>query len=370
MFNFSDLEIVNIEISNRCQAACPMCPRNIHGGIENPLLKVNDWTIDDFKTIFPPAVVRHLKEFRFCGNFGDPLMNNDLLKMCEYITHEDSSSIVYIHTNGSLRDTKWWKQLVEVLPKNHFVVFALDGLSDTHALYRINTSFETIIKNASTFISAGGNAIWHYIRFQHNAHQVDEAREMAIKLGFKNFTIKDSRRFTSPQFKVVDSQGNQTHTLSPMSNIPIVNKKEILSSYDTWSNSNRIYCYALDEHDLFIDAHFTVLPCCILASFLYTSYDENLLRSYNLYDDATSVNTLGGKIKDQVLDIIEELGGFSALDARNGIENILNTSKWQTIWHEKWKTYKSLTCMLMCSKDSPFLSLKDQVASVEQVNDV
>jgi hypothetical protein len=28
-----------------------MCLRNIHGGIENPLLKLNDWTLEQFKTI-------------------------------------------------------------------------------------------------------------------------------------------------------------------------------------------------------------------------------------------------------------------------------------------------------------------------------
>ena len=37
MFKFDQLEIVQVEITNRCQASCPMCPRNIHGGIENPL---------------------------------------------------------------------------------------------------------------------------------------------------------------------------------------------------------------------------------------------------------------------------------------------------------------------------------------------
>ena len=50
MFNFSDLKTIHIELTTNCQAKCPMCSRNIHSGIENPLLKIVGWTLEDFKT--------------------------------------------------------------------------------------------------------------------------------------------------------------------------------------------------------------------------------------------------------------------------------------------------------------------------------
>ena len=53
MFNFSDLKTIHIELTTNCQAKCPMCSRNIHSGIENPLLKIVGWTLEDFKTIIP-----------------------------------------------------------------------------------------------------------------------------------------------------------------------------------------------------------------------------------------------------------------------------------------------------------------------------
>ena len=40
MFKFNELKTVHLEISTRCQASCPMCPRNYHGGLENPNLKI------------------------------------------------------------------------------------------------------------------------------------------------------------------------------------------------------------------------------------------------------------------------------------------------------------------------------------------
>lgn len=39
MFNFQDLKQVHLEITTRCQASCPMCSRNYHGGLDNPNLK-------------------------------------------------------------------------------------------------------------------------------------------------------------------------------------------------------------------------------------------------------------------------------------------------------------------------------------------
>lgn len=363
MFKFSELEQVNVEITNRCQAECPMCPRNIHGGIENPLLKIYDWTIDDFKAVFDYETVRQIKIFTICGNFGDPVLNNDLVKMCEYIKTENPTATVTIHTNGSLRTTKWWSELVSALPVKHSVVFALDGMADTHHLYRVNTFFDKIVENAKAFIDAGGQAVWHYIRFKHNEHQVDEARQLAKNLGFRDFMVKNTRRFTSPSFKVVDKTGKVTHLLEPTTDsvIEIVDKKVLEERYPIWSKSNDIYCFVQDEKNLYIDVNFTVTPCCIFASWLHTSYDIDILKKYDLYDEDRAVDLMGDRIKKQVYEILDELGGFDALDAKAvGIKNIINTEQWQTIWYEKWRTNGAMPCMLMCSKDSPFIPLKSQ----------
>ena len=51
MFDFNDLKTIHIELTTNCQAKCPMCSRNIHSGVENPLLRIVQWTLDDFKTI-------------------------------------------------------------------------------------------------------------------------------------------------------------------------------------------------------------------------------------------------------------------------------------------------------------------------------
>jgi hypothetical protein len=149
---------------------------------------------------------------------------------------------------------------------------------------------------------------------------------------------------------------------------PIIRFKEVPrlngleKTYPAWSVSTDINCMALNDSSIYIDAHFTIMPCCIIASWLYTSYDAVLLENNGLYDESTTVNIMGAKIKKQVFEIIEELGGFDAIDARtHGIQSIVDSSLWQTIWHDKWENGGSLTCGLMCSSASPFISLQQQI---------
>ena len=362
MFKSSQLKKVHLEISNRCQASCPMCPRNIHGGPENSLLKENDWTYDNFVKIFTPAILSNLELMTFCGTFGDPMLNNQLIEMCEYVTRTAPHVDIRVHTNGSARSPAWWERLALALPTKHQVIFALDGLEDTQALYRIGTDFNKIIKNAQAFINAGGYATWMFIRFKHNEHQVGQAEQVAKEVGFKEFTLKNTRRFDDNEFTVIDREGKITHKLEQPSDnvIQFVNRKAI-ENYASWPNATDINCFALDTKEIYIDAHYTILPCCIISSFLYTNYNDSTFVKYGLYNESTSMNTMGRLIQSEVFDIIEELGGFESIDASvNGIEKIVDSDLWQNIWHDKWEQKASTTCIVMCSKDTPYITLQEQ----------
>ena len=51
MIAIEDINWLHIELSSKCQAACPMCNRNSYGGMKNPKLVLADWTLEEFKTI-------------------------------------------------------------------------------------------------------------------------------------------------------------------------------------------------------------------------------------------------------------------------------------------------------------------------------
>lgn len=364
MFNFNALDKIHIEINNICQASCPMCPRNMHGGLKNPLIKNSEWTVDDFKTILVPEVLNSISELTICGNFGEPILNNDLIPMLDYFKSVAPNTQLNLFTNGSARSNAWWKKLAAVLPENHQVVFALDGFEDTHHLYRVGTDFNKIINNAKILIGEGKNAVWSFIRFKHNQHQVEDAKKFSKELGFKSFILKDTRRFTSPQLKVVDRKGNLTHVLEQAegSVIKFVHKKD-LETFKSWKKSTELNCFANDIKEIFIDTYHHVMPCCIQAAFLYTNYNSReILEKYGLYEEEYASDMLGLELQKNVFDFVNELGGFEKINAKSrGLINILESKEWNTVLKERWKSERSSCCIVMCSSDSPFISIRGQL---------
>ena len=210
MYNFTDIRDVHLEITSKCQAKCPMCPRRINGGPMNPFIKLDDITIDRFKEWFPRHFIQQLNSMFMCGNLGDPIISKDTLKIFEYLRLVNPRMKLAMHTNGSARDQSWWKQLAQ---HRVVVTFGIDGLEDTNHLYRISTNFKKIIENAKAFIGAGGYAKWHMLVFEHNEHQIEEAKQMSIDLGFKMFTTKNTTRFKDDYFQVIDEKGQPLHKL-------------------------------------------------------------------------------------------------------------------------------------------------------------
>jgi len=353
VFKFDQLDKIQIEITNRCQASCPMCPRNIHGGITNPLLELNDWTYDNFVKIFTAEVLSQLRLINFCGDFGDPILNGDLIAMCYYLKTSSPNIQVQIHTNGGARNASWWTALANNLPMHHSIIFALDGLKDTHSTYRIGTEFDKVLYNASAFIQAGGNAEWCFIRFKHNAHQVKQAQELSAELGFKNFVVKNSKRFSRP-FPVVDKDGQFLYNIEQPEDTPIefVGKSQV-AGHQQWRNADKINCQSLKDKELYIDAHYLLSPCCMIGAFLYTNYDSKLLKQYNLYEEDSVVEE-GALVQEQVL----ALPKLNVLEL--GLKELVETDMWQTMWQKKWNEKSSSTCIIMCGPNSPYISIDEQ----------
>jgi MoaA/NifB/PqqE/SkfB family radical SAM enzyme len=359
MFSFEDLNTVQIEITNRCQAKCPMCLRNIHGGIENPSLILKDWSITQFQTTFSDEVLNQVRCINFCGDFGDPIMNKDIIEMCQYVKDKNPRIMIIISTNGSAHSTDWWVSLAHSLPTNHSIIFALDGLQDTHSLYRISTDYDMIIRNAKAFIDAGGRAEWMFIRFRHNEHQVEEARQISKELGFINFSTKESKRF-GKQYPVLDRKGNIDYYIEPPSNGTIKSVEFLdLKDYKLWKND--ISCFALDSKELYIDANGYLMPCCLIGSFLYANYDINLYRKYGVIDE-TSITSIAREVQLEVFSIIQELGGLELLDSKiYSIKDIMSTEIWKTLMHKKWDEKTSSACKILCGNSGPFIKIKEQI---------
>jgi len=288
---YSDLRHVHLELTERCNAACPMCSRNQHGGADNPRLIGAELRLGDVKTLLPPSLLHDLADVLVCGNYGDPIVARDLLAIVDYIRSQ-SACRISMNTNGSLRDPAWWHDLGAVLGRpGDRIKFGIDGLADTNAIYRRHTSFEKIIENARSFIAAGGIAEWDYIVFRHNEHQVDLARAMARDLGFRQFRVKRTGRFYDTvhqtvltHYPIMDRDGQIVATLEPSlqyTNAAISQQHQtVIANYGSFAaylDSTTIQCKVVAESSIYISARCLVFPCCWTAQ-IYDDGNDDIAR--------------------------------------------------------------------------------------------
>ena len=258
MYRYQDIKDIHLEITSKCQARCPMCPRRISGGPLNPFIKLDEITLDVFKKWFELDFIKQLDSLFMCGNLGDPIISKDTLEIYQYLREANTNIRLAMHTNGSARDPEWWQRLAQLKVK---VTFGIDGLADTHHLYRISTDFNKIIENARAFITAGGVAKWHMLVFAHNEHQIEEVRTMSKQMGFADFSIKHTSRFKQDYLQVIDDAGRPTHRIKPtqtsLDMIPLAEaaQKEV---------KPHIVCKAQKFKQLYVSACGNVSPCCWL----------------------------------------------------------------------------------------------------------
>jgi len=341
MFKFDQLYQIHLEISNNCQARCPMCARNNHGGLPNPLLSNSEWTLDDYRKIMSSEVLFQIKRIYFCGNFGDPMLNDEFIDMVRYTVSVNPNIGISVHTNGGARKTSWWQDLAVALPVDHMVHFGIDGLEDTHSLHRVGTTYENVIKNATAFIQRGGNAEWTFLEFKHNEHQVEECQLRAKELGFKKFVLKSSSRFVGePKFDVYDKNGNTTHVIHPPTSSKLTYiSKEVINNYKSMVKEAEISCHVQNIKEIYIDAHKKIMPCCWLSSIPETYYDNKFVDK-----------SIDDEIKSQYNKLVNDLGGPDAIDAFNGIKNVVESNAYQTVWNKYWTEEKLITCARICGK--------------------
>jgi MoaA/NifB/PqqE/SkfB family radical SAM enzyme len=135
MYNYKQVKTIHLEITSRCQASCPMCLRNIQGGLENPWLEIGEITLEDFKEWLPVEFIRQLDRLYMCGNTGDPIVAKDTLEIFKYLRKINPTIQLSMNTNGSAKSLSWWKELADTDVE---VRVGIDGLADTHHLYRMD----------------------------------------------------------------------------------------------------------------------------------------------------------------------------------------------------------------------------------------
>ena len=283
MYNYEDIKEVHLEVTQRCQAACPMCDRNMNGGDDNPHITNAELSLEDCKRIFKPEFIKQLNTMYMCGNLGDPIVARDTLEIFKYFRENNPTMWLSMNTNAGAKDEAWWTELAKVFGRMGAVIFSVDGLRDTNHLYRQNVVWDNVERNMKAFIDAGGRARWDFLIFQHNEHQVDEAEALAEKWGVERFIKKKSGRFITSDIKpkqshqAINRKGAETQKIEKPKeeknqNLALQKQKEVEKSYGGMKNyldRCSIDCKVAKQGSIFITAEGLLMPCCWTAGRMY-----------------------------------------------------------------------------------------------------
>jgi MoaA/NifB/PqqE/SkfB family radical SAM enzyme len=336
----SSITDLHIELTDKCQASCPMCARNYLGGKERPFVGKKEITLDQFKRWFSPVFLKKIKNFYACGNYGDPILAKDCLEIFQYVRKFTDGRLA-IHTNGSARTKKWWSQLADAMAGHHDVVFGIDGYKESHKLYRRGTDWDKIIENAVSFIDAGGNARVDTLIFEHNENEIEDFKRDMLRLGFKEVNIKYTKRFYNMEkFPVYDNQGNYEYDLKPSSekssSIQFINLNEIKKNIDIWRSlvdNSEIKPRCIEKKEIYIDAGGFVYPCCWIGSDMLEEPIEATLDLHHLRNRF-------------VLDTQNHFQKFKNFNLESyTLESIILNDHWNFL-----KDKKPWTCIKNCKK--------------------
>jgi sulfatase maturation enzyme AslB (radical SAM superfamily) len=287
----TDIKVVHLEHTSKCNLLCPQCARTVDGNV-NPLLELSELTLKDYKKIFTPEFSPQIERVFWCGNYGDSIASGNWMECAFWLRYSGVQSM-QLYTNGSARKPDWWKKLAIIFNrKRDAVYFSIDGMEDTNHLYRVNSNWKIIMKNAEAFINAGGKARWDYLIFDHNAHQVKDAYNLAKEMGFRQIVFKNTSRFISnkefldsmprDEEEVIDRKTQEKKHIIADKDNKNKNKFElIIEKYGNWNNyvnDTSIDCKYQNMKAIYINFKGQLWPCCWVGAPTHFYGKDNIQR--------------------------------------------------------------------------------------------
>jgi MoaA/NifB/PqqE/SkfB family radical SAM enzyme len=319
MYSYSDIRHVHLEISTRCNAACPGCPRNLCGVDIVEGYPLHDMTLTEAQRIFPTIFLKQLNSILINGNLGDFVTAQDGLEIVRYFREQNPRLKITINTNAGARPGIW----TELAKLNVEILFCIDGLKNTHELYRRQTKWETVISHAQLFIQSGGNATWKMILFDHNQHEIEQCKKLSQDLGFKRFEVIDHGRNAFPVF---DQKKTYLYSIGqttrPIEFTELYNQylDGTINGYIEPVDINEVECQVSKKKSVYITATGEIYPCCWLGFYPRTMWQMGNSQIIPLLPNNNNAN-------------------------QNGIESAI---QWFSQVKKSWKSNPLVQCKINC----------------------
>jgi len=132
---------IGIEITNRCNLDCVMCPRRQMKRL------VGDMSFTLFKKIIDE--IKGKIKFIWLQNYGEPFLHPDIFHMIQYA--KESGLMVGVSTNATLIKSNVAKEIFN--SKLDYIIFAVDGATkETYEKIRKGADYDEVVGNIRVFL--------------------------------------------------------------------------------------------------------------------------------------------------------------------------------------------------------------------------
>lgn len=250
--------IIQIEPTNICNLACPLC---VNGKIENKDKK--HLKLDEFRFIVDKLSTN---SSIFLTKFGEPLLNPNIFEMIRYAKYKGHR--VTISSNLFVN-----KNLLDEIVKSGLdsIVLSIDGISsETYSKYRVRSDFQTVYENMLILNEIKRknklstlNIRWQFLVNKYNENEVKKATEIAkvngLDIYFDNFGLTD------------DMPDSFSDDLKSLQEKWIPKESKFIRGYYNGSSAYNVKegpCHFLWEA-MSVNVNMKVTPCC------YTYMEES-----------------------------------------------------------------------------------------------
>ncbi len=183
MIKPEDITTIEVELSNVCPLACPMCLRKVPSFQD----KIKDSSFIDIDNLlwtlkrFP-----NLKNIELVGTISEPTTHPEFLSLVRSLKKLKLN--IFISTNANTKNDTFWKELGYLLTTNDIINFAIDGSTqEVYQNYRINGKLDKVLKNAELLIE--NSNCWvnmQNIQFKFNQEDKEKVTQLAKDMNFSS----------------------------------------------------------------------------------------------------------------------------------------------------------------------------------------
>ena len=250
-----------LELTNLCNAKCPLCYRNNKDYIaKSPYQRPLNEVIDQLN------LFTNLESIKLVGTISEPTLYKDFFPLIEYLNSRDIE--IEICTNGDTHQPSWWGELGKLLKKDDKVFFTICGSTqELHEVYRKGTKLQYILDNASALrkFSKYKNDYAQLIRFNYNDDDFDGLDIIETVSNFSNlYWTETFLALPKDQYRLMSDSLYEDLKPHPKK-YPLYKQVETNAMKKASKQEHQPKCIAKEDSTNQINLQGEILPCYLFT---------------------------------------------------------------------------------------------------------